>query len=129
MGYSTEFNGGIKQSLPNNINNNININNNKDDEEILEYYENKIGMLYPNQYEMFYNLIDKVGKDKVKEAIDTTVSYGKNTLAYVMKVATNKTSYNKKEISSPSWLNEDLYSEEMCQEELEELEKEMEIFK
>lgn len=115
-------------------NTNNKINNNKEEiskeESIYDYYQNKIGILNPNQYEMFNSLIDEVGEDKVKKAIDTTVSYGGNTLGYVIKVAKGNNRPPKNEASIPEWINKEMESEEMSPEELAELQKGMdEIFK
>ena len=113
----------------NNINNN-NINNNIT---IYDYYEDKIGQLSPNQYELFNDLLDKVGEDKVKEAIDISIGSGnKVNLNYVIKVASNpKIIKRVNEMTVPKWLNkfENYTKEEMSEEELKELEEEMSIFK
>ncbi len=115
--------------------NNININN-KNNNSIYEYYENKIGLIYPNQYELFNDLLDKVGEDKVKEAIDIAVGSGnKVNLNYVIKVASSpkKVSTNSKrnytELAVPKWMINEPQKEEMSEEELKELEEEMSIFK
>ena len=117
-------------------NTNNKINNNKNNNSIYEYYENKIGLLYPNQYELFNDLLDKVGEDKVKEAIDIAVGSGnKVNLNYVIKVASSpkKVSTNSKrnytELAVPKWMINEPQKEEMSEEELKELEEEMSIFK
>ena len=73
-GYSTEFNGGIKQSLTNNINNNIedNIKENisKDIKESYGIY--KRIKLKKGEYE---RLIEEFGKDKIEFAIEKLDEY------------------------------------------------------
>ena len=73
-GYSTKFNGGIKQSLPNNINNNIN-NNIKESisKDIKESYgEYKRIKLTKKEYE---KLIEEFGQDKILRAIEKVDEY------------------------------------------------------
>ena len=115
--------------------NNININN-KNNNSIYEYYENKIGLIYPNQYELFNDLIDKVGEDKIKEAIDIAVGSGnKVNLNYIISIANSskKVFTNSKrnftELAVPKWMTNEPQKEEMSEEELKELEEEMSIFK
>lgn len=140
-GYLKKFKEGyLKNFKYNNINNNnININNNITTKiDIYTYYEERVGSLSPMQYELFNNLLDKVGEDKVKEAIDKTIAnnISKNQLSYIIKVASNlndtntkiQTNSKVKSISTPNWVNEEIDSEEMSEEEIEELRKELEIF-
>lgn len=116
-------------------NTNNKITNNKEEiskeESIYDYYQNKIGVLSPNQYELFNDLIDKLGEDKVKDAIDIAVGSGnKVNLNYVINFANNN-KFNKsiKEASTPKWMTEEQQSEPMTEEELKELQEEMSIFK
>lgn len=120
-------NGAVNKNVKeNNISiNNISYNN------IIDYYQDKVSILNPMQYEMLNNLIDKVGEDKVKDAIDTAICNGVNNLNYIIKVANNTTTIkNKKQASIPKWMNEfeNYEEEEMTEEELKELQEEMEIF-
>lgn len=110
--------------------NNINNNNKNNNITIYDYYEDKIGQLSPNQYEIFNNLIDKVGEDKVKEAIDISIGSGnKVNLNYVIKVASNpKTIKRVNETAIPNWLNKEHEEEQMTEEELKELQEEMSVF-
>ncbi len=117
-------------------NTNNKTNNNKNNNSIYEYYENKIGLIYPNQYELFNDLLDKVGEDKVKEAIDIAVGSGKKVnLNYIISIANSskKVSTNSKrnytEMTVPKWMINEPQKEEMSEEELKELEEEMSIFK
>ena len=106
--------------------NNININNKNN---ILDYYQEKIGILSPLQQEMLYGLSDKIGEDRCKDAIDTALANGVNNFNYIIKVANNRIN-KKKEIKTPDWLSKECESEEMSSEELAELQKGMdEVFK
>lgn len=122
---------GVENQGQYNTNNKINNNKNNNTTNIYNYYENKIGLIYPNQFELFNNLIDEVGEDRIKEAIDIAIGSGKNVnLNYVMKIARNKTTASKtKSMSVPKWMTEEQHSEPMSEEELRELEEEMSIFK
>ena len=130
-------NQGLYKYTNNKITNNKN-NNITTKIDIYTYYEERVGSLSPMQYELFNNLLDKVGEDKVKEAIDKTIAnnISKNQLSYIIKVASNLNDTNTKiqnnskvkSISTPNWVNEEIDSEEMSEEEVEELRKELEIF-
>ena len=121
-------NGAVNKNVKeNNISiNNISYNN------IIDYYQDKISILSPMQYEMLNDLIEKVGEDKVKDAIDTAIGNGVNNLNYIIKVANNKTIVkNKNSAIVPKWMDEfESYKcEQMTEEELKELEEEMSIFR
>lgn len=99
------------------------------EENILDYYQEKIGILSPLQQEMLYSLSDKVGEDRCKDAIDTALANGVNNFNYIIKVANNRIN-KKKEIKTPEWLSKECESEEMSSEELTELQRGMdEVFK
>lgn len=107
--------------------NNININNKNNNITIYDYYEDKIGQLSPNQYELFNNLIDKVGEQKVKDSIDKAIGTGKKvSLNYIISIANNK-SYknNPKEMLIPEWMTREQTRDTMTDEELEEFKKEL----
>ena len=109
-------------------NTNNKIINNKNN--IIDYYQDKVNILSPVQFEMLDSLIDKVGEEKVKDAIDTALMNGVKNLNYIIKVANNPSTTTKRvvELSKPHWLDKELESEEMSEEELKELQEEMSIF-
>ena len=95
--------------------------------EIYEFYENQIGILNPVDYEKLDKLIDKYGEDKVKDAINTASDNNGKSINYIKSILTNGT-FKKKEKDVPEWMNKELESEEMSSKELDELEKDFEIF-
>jgi predicted phage replisome organizer len=97
------------------------------DIDIYNIYENQIGTLNPKKYEEFNKLIDRYGNDKVKEAIDKAVDNNKKSYEYIKAILVNGV-YKKKEKDIPEWMNKDITSEDVNDDELENLEKEFEIF-
>ena len=108
------------------------IDNNSIGQNIFDYYQQEIGILSPSQYEKLNNYIIEYGEDKVKEAIDTASGNNVRTMKYVegcLKNNITKYSYKtKKEVDNPDWMNKEITSEKLTDDELEELEKEMSIF-
>lgn len=103
----------------------------------VEYYEQEIGQLSSHQIEVLFQFEDELGLDLVKEAINKTVDSNVKKFSYLKAILSDwkikgyKTleevnditkSYKMKEINMPDWLNMDLYSEEMNDDELKELE-------
>lgn len=82
------FNRGMKENFQdNNINNNINNNNNiNKEEEIFNYYQQEIGTLTPNQYEILLNYIDKLDNELIKEAINIAVNNGAKNMSYLIAI-------------------------------------------
>ena len=107
------------------IHNNINNNNKNNNITIYDYYEDKIGQLSPNQYELFNNAIDKYGEQKVKDAIAIAIANNVSNLNYILKVASSNIK-SKNSMSTPEWLNKEQDTEELSIQELEELKKEFE---
>ena len=115
---------------------NIIINNNNKynkeeiikEENIFDYYQQEIGNLSPNQYEKLNSYINQYGEDKVKEAIDISVNNNVRSFNYFNSVITNGNYKKKKEKDVPEWLDKEQQMEELDKTELEELEKEFEIF-
>lgn len=101
---------------------------------IFDYYQERIGILSPNQYEKMNEYITKYSEDKIKEAIDTSCDNGVKTFNYFSSVLTNGVFKKgtiiayKKQNNTPEWMNKEQQSEEMSEDELKELEKEMSIF-
>ena len=118
---------GVENHGLNKYTNNKIINNKNN---IIDYYQDKVNILSPVQFEMLDSLIDKVGEEKVKDAIDTALMNGVKNLNYIIKVANNSNTTTKRavELSKPHWLDKEFESEEMSEEELRELEEEMSIF-
>ena len=100
---------------------------------IFDYYQNELGSLSPNQYESLNKFIDDYGIDKVKEAIDISCNNNVKTFNYFSSVLKNDTYQKKKENfkkdnTVPSWMDKEIKSEKVSDEELEDLEKDFEIF-
>lgn len=75
-GGSTKLNGGSQQSLPNNINNNI-------DNILVVEYEKEIGFLTPFQAEKLFSYLNEVSEEMIIEAIHRASLMNKKSLAYV----------------------------------------------
>ena len=99
----------------------------KEEDTLFDYYQSNIGVLSPSQFDKLNSLIDKYGKDKIKEAIDISCDNNVKTFNYFSSVLQNGT-YKKKEKDVPEWINKDIELEELGEKELAELEKEFEIF-
>lgn len=122
----------------NKYNNTFNNINNKEEiikEEInlFDYYQNELGNLSPNQFELLNSYINDYGEDKVKEAIDISCNNNVKTFNYFSSVLKNDTYQKKKENFKkdnivPSWMDKENKREEISDKELEDLEKEFEIF-
>lgn len=103
-GYSTKFNGGIKQSLPNSINNNIE--------------DNKQNNIYIVDFENFYSLYPrKEAKQKALQAyLKAIKKVDKDTLLEGLKKYIDYIKTNKKErefIKHPAtWLNQGCWEDE-----------------
>lgn len=97
------------------------------DKDIYILYENEIGELNSKKYEELNNLIDKYGKDKVTDAINISIKNNKKSFEYI-KAILNNGIYKKKEKETPEWLNKENKSELIDPDELEELNKEFEMF-
>lgn len=97
------------------------------DKDIYILYENEIGELNSKKYEELNNLINKYGKEKVTEAINLSIKNNKKSFEYI-KAILNNGIYKKKEKDTPEWLDKNLNSEDVTDAELEELNKEFEIF-
>jgi DnaD/phage-associated family protein len=102
--------------------------NNIKEESIFDYYQQEIGQLSPNQYELINSYIDKYGEDKIKEAINTSCNNNVKTFNYFSSVLTNGNYKKSKNSPIPNWMDKDNKSERVSEEELAELEKEFEIF-
>lgn len=115
------------------INNNNKYNNKEEiikEESIFDYYQNKIGDLTPSQYEELNNLLNKYNEDKIKQSIDIAYKNNVNNFNYIKSVIkNNKISTSKKETIVPNWLDREIESEQVSEEELAELEKEFSNFK
>lgn len=114
--------------------NNNNKDNNKEEiikeESIFDYYQDKIGDLTPSQYEELNNLLNKYNEDRIKESIDIAYNNKVNNFNYIKSVIkNNKISKSKKETIVPSWLDSEIESEQVSEEELAELERELSNFK
>lgn len=118
------------------IDKDIDINNKeeeiiKEEENIFDYYQQNIGQLTPNQYEMVDNYIKQYGNDRVKEAINISCNKNVRTFNYFESCVKNgKYTFKKKnEKSKPEWLDKENKGEMMSEEELKELESDFnEIF-
>lgn len=126
----------------------INNNNNKYniEDNIFDYYQEKMTTLSPSQYEELDSYIKELSTDLVKYAIDITNKNGSKSFNYLKAILKDykakgykciedvekplKSTPNsvKTSKSAPSWFEEDLQSEEIDENELQELEKEFEIF-
>lgn len=115
---------------------NIIINNNNKynkeeiikEENVFDYYQSNIGILSPKQYEKLNNYLDKYSKEDIIKAIDISVDNNAKSFNYFNSVLVNGIYTNKKEKDIPKWMDTINESEEMSEEELNELEKEFEIF-
>ena len=96
--------------------------------DIYNYYQNEIGILSPTQYEKLEVLINKYGEERVKESIDIACDNNVKTFNYVSSVIKNTNYKPKKEKDSPEWMDKEIKSEKVSDEELEDLEKDFEIF-
>ena len=94
---------------------------------IFDYFENKIKSLNPSDYEKLNKLLDKYGEDKLKEAIDIASDNEAKSINYIKSILTNGT-YKKKVKNVPEWVDKEINLEELSDDELEDLEKEFEIF-
>lgn len=111
---------------------------------IYEYYQEQIGILSPRQYEIIDSYCKDIPEELIKIAINKTTDSGANNFRYMESILKEwkqkgyktiaevenemKTSKQK---GSPEWLDNytNLTSEKLNKKELEELEKEMSIFK
>lgn len=112
-----------------------------DEDNIYTYYENNIGVLTPRQYEIINNYLNEFNKKIIKEAINRASDNNGKTFKYVEAILKSwkQKGYkslediqnelkNKKDKDVPIWFNKELDSEELDNNELQELEKEMSIF-
>lgn len=112
-----------------------------DEDNIYTYYENNIGVLTPRQYEIINSYLNEFNKEIIKEAINRASDNNGKTYKYVEAILKSwkQKGYktlediqnelrNKKDKDVPIWFNKDLDSEELDNNELQELEKEMSIF-
>jgi DnaD/phage-associated family protein len=98
------------------------------EENVFDYYQSNIGILSPKQYEKLNNYLDKYSKEDIIKAIDISVDNNVKSFNYFNSVLVNGIYTNKKEKDIPKWMDTINESEEMSEEELNELEKEFEIF-
>ena len=98
------------------------------DIDIYNIYENQIGELNPKKYEELNKLVTKHGIDKVKDAINVAVTNDKKSFEYIKTVLSNGIYKNKKKKDLPEWIDKDITTEDLSNEELEEFEKEFEVF-
>ena len=90
--YLKIFKEGIKENLKdNNINNNNTSNNNYlDNKEIIyDYYQQEIGQLTPNQYEILNTYLEELDPLLIKEAINISVNNGAKSMNYLKAVLNN----------------------------------------
>lgn len=106
-------------------NKNIDIDNNS--QNVFDYYQQEIGVLSPNQFELLNQYIDKYGEDKIIDAINIACNNNVKTFNYFRSVLSND-NYKKKDKDIPEWMNKENHSQKITDEELKELEKEMSIF-
>lgn len=112
-----------------------------DSSSIYDYYQNEIGTLTPRQYEIISNYLNIFNEDIIKEAINRASDNNGKTFKYVEAILKSwkQKGYktlediqnelrNKKDKDVPVWFNKELDSEELDNNELQELEKEMSIF-
>lgn len=109
---------------------------------IFDYYQNEIGTLSPRQYEILDNYCKYIPEELIKIAINKTNDNGAKTFSYMEKILKDwknkgyksigdiESEKKSKNTNSPEWLDRylNLEGEKIGEEELEELEKEMEIF-
>lgn len=113
-----------------------------DDEDIYTYYQNNIGSLTPRQYEIISNYQNEFNDEIIKEAINRASDNNAKTFKYVEGILKSwkQKGYTtlgeiqneikpKKEKDIPEWIDKQIDSEELDPNELQELEKEMSIFK
>lgn len=124
---------------------NIIINNNNK-KNIYDIYQEKIGNLSSTQYQELDNYLNDLSEELIEEGINRTINNGSKSFNYLkailndfknkgykcisdiqtpLKSTPNRVKTSK---STPTWLEEDLQSEDMNENELQELEKEFEIF-
>ena len=118
-----------KQNCESTINKNVKENNiinniiNKEEiikeEKVFEYFENKLGIITPKQYEIINQWLNEFSEEQIMEAIDIASNNGVNNMNYISKVLHNKPI--KKDV--PSWLYTENKREEMTEEEIKEMEE------
>lgn len=96
MGYSTKFNGGIQQSLTNNIYNNIEDNSSSNKEKIVDLLQNNGFIITPLQYETIDNWLD-YDYELIKYALLQSLNNNIRSINYIDKVLLN---YSKKGITT-----------------------------
>lgn len=124
---------------------NIIINNNNK-YNIYDYYQEKIGNLSSTQYQELDKFLNELSEELIIEGIDRTINNGSKSFNYLKAIlndfknrgykcisdiqTTLKSTPNRVKTAKcePKWMDEELQSEEMNENELEDLEKEFEIF-
>lgn len=124
---------------------NIIINNNNK-KNIYDIYQEKIGSLSSTQYQELDNYLNDLSEELIEEGINRTINNGSKSFNYLKAILNDFKNNGYKSISdiqttlkstpnrvktgksTPSWFEEDLQSEKMDENELQELEKEFEIF-
>ena len=135
-----------KSNIIINNNNKYNKEENSKEETIFDYYQNKISNLSPSQYEQINNYLNDMSEELIRYAIDKTIENGSKSFNYFKAILNDFSSRGYKDITdikttlkstsnyskttkeTPSWMEQDIKSEELTEEELNELEKEFEIF-
>lgn len=111
-----------------------------DEDNIYTYYENNIGTITPRQYEIISSYLETFSEDIIKEAINRATDNNVKTFKYIegilkswkqkgYKTLGDVKNEKKHESNTPEWLDKYLGYEELDQEEIEKLNKEMSIFK
>lgn len=113
-----------------------------DEDNIYTYYENYIGSITPRQYEIISNYLKIFNDEIIKEAINRATDNNARSFKYIEGILKswqqkgyttlgeiqNEKKDNKKVMPVPEWMDKENRREEISQEELEKLEKEMEMF-
>lgn len=115
-----------------NINENINI---------IDYFSNNIHSIVQREYEDITKWEETFTDDIIKEAIDEAILHNARNMKYINSILRNwkekgyktiddikNNSINKNNKTEPEWMNKKIDSEQVSDDELEELEKEMSIF-
>ena len=114
-------------------NENVNIN-------IIDYFNNNIHMIVQKEYEELTNWEKDFNDEMIIKAIDEAILHNGKSMSYISSILRNwkekgykkpedvKPIKRKKENNVPEWVNKKIDKEEINDEELAELEREMEIF-
>lgn len=109
--------------------------------DIFTYYQNEISSLSPTQFEKLKKHLEKLPSDLIKIAIDKTNDSGARSFNYLEAILKQWEAKNYKTISDikketkktknsqPGWLNKEIESQDLPEEEIEELENDLKEYR